>query len=251
MSYEQVKLGEQGLGEQGGLGGQAEVSPSIHGRPPQRGYNRTWKIVGVCCGMVVLLFVLRWLVECIMAHMLGKLASNVMGVPTEVDYVDIGIVEAQARGFRVSNPERFQDIHPYFCVVQLAVADLRWTMLFSEKVEIDEFQLSGLRVNIETHLFRSNIDIIQRNIEEFERALGLTAKKGTRLKFIIGLLEISDIQVTIHATGMPEAVVPVPDVTLHDVGRENDGVTSAQLIAQLVTEIFRAATKVDETAPTK
>ena len=179
-------------------------------------------------------------------------STYALGVDTTLDGVDIGLLSGRSElsGLIVANPKGFKTDH--FLSLSNGVLNVSLGSLARDTVEVSEFLLTGIDMNLERNKSESNYGVILGNLERFES--GDTAdegepasqEEGEGKKFVIREIVIRDV--TVHVDLLPiggEAVrttVPLTELRLENVGTGSDeGIQVAELSATLIKAIILAA----------
>ena len=156
---------------------------------------------------------------------------------------------------RLENPEGFSDRE----AVTLDKLDVKVSMasLFTKKILVEEVAISGVYVTYVSHDGRNNFDVIAENAsggpkagdekkkeavkaDDAAKAVSKGEKKAEEAKdggkkMVIARLSISNAKVKV---GM--VAIPVPPITLSDIGKESDGATLSEIGEQILDVVIKS-----------
>lgn len=204
--------------------------------------------LGVLAIVVLIVVAVLWIDRVAKAGV-EKGSTYALGVPTALDSADIGILTGRSglNGLTVSNPAGFES--PHFLHLGEGVLAVSLGTLTQDTVELSEFSLTGIDMNLEKRGGKANYQVITDNLKRFESGDAKStedkaADKGK--KFIIRKIVVKDV--TVHVNLMPiggdltKLTVPIEELQLENVGSESDkGVVVAQVVNTLVKAILMAA----------
>jgi hypothetical protein len=179
-------------------------------------------------------------------------STYALGVDTTLDGVDIGILAGRSElsGLTVANPEGFAS--PHFLSLGNGVVSVSLGSLTRDTVEVPEFSLTGIDMNLERIKGKSNYGVITNNLGRFEsgdaedKEETASGEEDDGKKFVIREILIRDVKV--HVNYVPTAgeavrsTVPVKELRLENVGTGSEGgVQVAELTSTLIKAIMAAA----------
>ncbi|HPD31389.1 MAG TPA: hypothetical protein PLL20_15455 [Phycisphaerae bacterium] len=175
-------------------------------------------------------------------------ATYALGVPTTLDSADIGILQGRTelQQLQVNNPEGFDS--PHFLKLNRGALTVSLGSLTSDLVEVPEFTLEGIEVNLEKKGAQSNYQVILDNLKKFEsQGESEPAKKETKegKRFVIRETLIKDVKVRVKAAPLGatliDVTVPIDEIRLRDVGSDsNKGVLVSELTGTILKAIILA-----------
>lgn len=172
-------------------------------------------------------------------------ATYALGTKTTLNSADIGIVSGRSelQTLQVNNPDGFDT--PHFLKLNKAAMAVSLGSLTGDTVEVPEFTLDGIDVNIEKKAGSSNYQVILDNLKKFESKEQKPAEKPAEeeggKKFVIREILIKNVTAHVKLAPMPEATVKVPEIRLKNVGTGSDkGVMIAELTNALLKAIMMA-----------
>lgn len=144
-------------------------------------------------------------------------------------------------GLTVGNPRGWSD-GPAFSLGRIHV-DLEPMSVFGDHVVINEIIIDQPEFAYETKIVSSNIKELLKNIEAFAGDGGKPAatKEGKPIKFIVKKFRLTNAKATLAVVGGGTAVpVPLPPVSLDDLGVAEGGITADQLARALMQPVLRS-----------
>lgn len=175
-------------------------------------------------------------------------ATYALGVPTTLNSADIGILQGRTelQQLQVNNPEGFDSSH--FLKLNRGALSVSLGSLTGDLVEVPEFTLEGIELNLEKKGAQSNYQVILDNLKKFEsKGESEPAKKETKegKRFVIREILIKDVKVRVKAAplgaNLVDVTVPIDELRLKDVGSDSDkGVMISELTGTLLKAIILA-----------
>lgn len=185
-------------------------------------------------------FFLDPLVEAAVSH--G--GTEAAGVPVKLETADVSLTASTVRlaGFSVANPQGWSE-RPFFALREGSLK-LRDSTLFSDAIEIETLDLSGISLSLERTAEGSNWDQILTNLQRGAQPQATpqtpadsTAQRALRAK----LIALRDVHVTVELNGVPwvsgkkELIVPLVEVR----DFKSDG-TTTEITGALLSALLRA-----------
>lgn len=175
--------------------------------------------------------------------------SFALGVPTKLDGIDIGLLSgtSELTGLSVANPKGFS-ADPFLRLnggkLAVSLGSLR-----TDTVEIPEFSLSGIGLNLEKKLDGANYKVILDNVGRFESkgssgsASSEPSQDGGK-KFVVREIVIKDVTVNAAMAGLGDlgkVSVKIDEIRLNNVGSGSDkGVLMGELVNTILKAILAA-----------
>ena len=145
--------------------------------------------------------------------------------------------EGTLRGLFVGNPKGWSSDRAFY-LGQVHV-DMQPFSIFGDAVVINEITIDQPEFVYETKIFSSNIKDLLNNIEAYAGSGGqpATTKQGKPIKFVVKKIRLTNGKATIGigATAIP---VPLPSISLDDVGVAEGGITADQLAGVLMKSVL-------------
>lgn len=170
-----------------------------------------------------------------------------MGVDTTLGSADIGLLSGSVslRDLKVANPpghksDRFLGMGGGD--VSVSLATLRQPI-----VEVQQFKLSDITINLERAAGKANYQVILDNLKRFESGSKTEPKPADEKKFVVKLLDITNVKV--HVNLLPEGGqlttvnIPIDSVQLKDVGTAGKGVPLSELMNIIVKALLAVITE--------
>ena len=204
--------------------------------------------------VVALIGVALWQLDRIVETSTRTIGSMVTGTEVDVKSVSVKPLAGQVRisGFTVGNPAGFHNPHA-IKVGNFQIA-MKIGSIFSDKLEIDYLELSGVAVDFEyTFSQGSNLDVLLKNVEKNtgadkkkaaaeEKAPAEPEKeKAPAKKVVIRKLVFKDSLVSVSSGAVRTSLkVPLLPIEMSNVGENTDlaGAVS-DVLTRLLTEVLK------------
>ncbi len=158
----------------------------------------------------------------------------------------------------VGNPAGWSDNH--LCALGKIHLDLAPFSILGDHVVINEIVIDAPEFNYETKLVASNVNDLLKNIEKSlgagakDPSAAPTTKDGKPIKFAVKKFTLTNGKVRLGLAGTGLSL-PMPDITLTDLGTKEGGITPDQLVfavmrsvtASIVTATAKAAGDIAKT----
>jgi len=229
--------------------------PGSGGRQGWKERCRMKKLMKVLGVLVVLLALVVLVVSLSLGTIIekgvGTVGPKVTGVPVSVDNVGFSLMKGKAEvdNMVVGNPEGFHTAHA-FKLGELDV-EVDVASIFSDRVVIKRILIDAPEITYELGLKGSNIGKLQKQIEE-QNADKPAAEPSPETeqadaggkKVEIAEIVISGGRINLSATalGGSQVPIPLPTITLKDIGKEKDGASIVEVVDEIVGAVFQAAT---------
>ncbi|MGH7942344.1 MAG: hypothetical protein ACREFR_14855, partial [Limisphaerales bacterium] len=162
-----------------------------------------------------------------------------------VDSVDLSLLSGSAKikGLAVGNPEGYKT--PQSIAVGLIAVGLNPFSLASKKVIIRSIRLEKPVITFEGGLAGNNLSQILDNLNSTGKSSGtlsinaVTAPKAEK-KYEVDDLVVAGatVRVIINGIGMAKPqVIPLPDIHLANLGKDDEGITAADLARRVLSAI--------------
>lgn len=212
--------------------------------------KRIKKLVLAAVVLVVLVVVVAVLWVDRLARLgVEKGGTFAFGVPTQLDAASIGLVSGRSTlaGLDIANPQGFET--PHLLKLNDAALAVSLGSLTGDTVEIPEFSLSGIDVNLERKAGKANFKVILDNLGRFESSRKEPQDEkpaGEGKKFIIREIIIKDVKVNLALLPIggdaTRLTVPIEELRLRDVGSDSSGgVVLGQVAGTVLKAIILAA----------
>jgi hypothetical protein len=153
---------------------------------------------------------------------------------------------AQVKGLVVGNPDGYKT--PQAISVGSANVDLNPFSVLSDKIVVRSVRVEAPEITFEGNPFSgNNLSAIMKNVNAATKPAGQAGKK----------IEVDDFLITgakVHASlpgmGGKEMILPLPDIHLTNLGKDNAGITAADLTRRVLDAITTATIKAVANATT-
>jgi len=187
--------------------------------------------------VVVAGFLLYSSLDAIVKAAIEQIGSDVTGTQVRVNDVDISPTsgEGALRGFRVTNPEGFDNENAFQFDEITMKLDL--ATLTADPVVIEEIVVQGPRIRYEFGGRGTNVGTIQRNVEGYSS--GSETSSGPNI--VIKNLYFRDGQVNVAGAKLLKKGVtaPLPNLHMTDIGTTEGGVTPAVVTKKVMAQLGR------------
>ena len=212
--------------------------------------KKSTKIAGGILGILVLLLgALEFALNPIVEKAVNAAAPAALGVPVTLQGADLSLVRGRVAltGLHVGNPEGYKTDG----LLDLGSVKVRLDVssLLSDVVVIREIAIDGLVVTYEKGLLNSNLGALIDQLsaaEEAPEAAEETGQEKPGKKVVIEKLVIADSQMNLSVTGAAALTgggalpIPLPKITLTDLGKEKEGVTLVEAVAHVLKAVAGA-----------
>lgn len=137
-------------------------------------------------------------------------------------------------GLAVGNPKGWSEGNAFYLgKIQIDVAPLS---LFGDHIVINEISIDGPEFLYETKIVASNIKDLLKNIEAFTGSTAET-KSGQPIKFEVKKFRLTGgvARLGVGATALP---VPLPPVSMDDLGVKEGGISPGQLVGAVMKNVL-------------
>jgi hypothetical protein len=188
--------------------------------------------------LLILIVTLPLTVNPLVKSAATTLGPKTLGVPVAVGEVQLNPFTGRlaVSGLRVGNPPGYSE-RPA-CAVEKMEVVLRLRSLLSDVIVIEKIQVEAPAISYESKEGLSNFDAIKANTQKApaaEPAGESAAGNKPEKKVIIELFTLKGAQVA-YTSGLTfgkTVNVPLPALTLRDIGKESGGATAADAAAQV------------------
>ena len=150
-------------------------------------------------------------------------------------------------GFVIGNPEGFQG--PYALKLGSIAVSIDKSTILKDTIVVNSIVIRNPAVALIGTPFGNNLGKLLQNIKsgsptksKEEISSSLAASK----KFIVKEVVISGAKVDVAASAMEQKIqqsLPIPDITLRNIGSDGSGVSARELAMQIITPIINAAAR--------
>jgi hypothetical protein len=140
-------------------------------------------------------------------------------------------------GLAVGNPQGWSDRNA-FALGKIHV-DVEPFSIFGDHIVINEIIIDQPEFAYETKIVTSNIKDLLKNIEQFTGTGGQAAatKDGKPIKFVVKKFRMTNARATL-GVGTAALPVPLPPISLDDLGVAQGGITPDQLVGAVMKNVL-------------
>lgn len=191
----------------------------------------------------------------LVAAAIERAGSAALGVETEVDDVDVGLIGAEARlhGLTIANPEGFGETD--FLALESAVFDLAAPTLLEDVIRIPLLEFEGTTLRLVQRGSASNIATFLAQLEGDggETPSGdETPEDGSGGKrFLVERIVLRQVAVDVEldllgdGTKSTTASLVIPEVLVQDVGNAETGAPLEDVVEEVVKALLSATLSAD------
>ncbi len=198
--------------------------------------------------IVVAVIVAGFFLGTIVKTGMETVGPKITQVSIKVDAVKLTLLtgSAQVKGLVVGNPDGYKT--PQAISVGSANVDLNPFSVLSDKIVVRSVRVEAPEITFEGNPFSgNNLSAIMKNVNAATKPAGQAGKK----------IEVDDFLITgakVHASlpgmGGKEMILPLPDIHLTNLGKDNAGITAADLTRRVLDAITTATIKAVANATT-
>lgn len=216
-------------------------------------------LVGILVVIAIVLVVAELSLDRVILKGFNTAAPSALGVPATLQDASLSLFKGQAsfEGLHIGNPEGFKT-DGLFDLASISVK-LDNASLLTDTIIIREIAIAGMVLTYEKGLMSSNLGALidqlsagekkdahpKKEEAEEEKADAKDEKPGK--KVIIEKLSITGSKMNVSITGAAALTgggaipIPLPPITLTDLGKEKEGVTVVEAIQDVLKAILGAA----------
>lgn len=159
------------------------------------------------------------------------------GTPVTLEHVRLSPLSGSGSltGLTVGNPPGWQSERA-FSLGRIHL-DLEPLSLLSDAIVIEELSIDGAQFVYETKLVRSNIKDLLAAIEKATGGPAAPGGEGSPQKFIVKKFTLTDSEVSLGVS-MAAIRLPLPPITLTDLGVQEGGITASELTGALMRSVL-------------
>ncbi len=209
--------------------------------------------------IVVVVIGLGLFLDSIVKKGLETVGPKIMQVSIKVDAVNLSLLSGSAKvqGLVVGNPQGCKA--PQAISIGSADVGVNPISVFSDKIVMRSVFVEAADITFEGGLGGNNLSKIMDNLNAIAKNGGPASTNTTAMaanesgrKFEVDDLLIAGARVHVSLTGMSgrEMTLPLPDIHLTNLGKNNAGITAADLTRRVLGAITAAAVKAVASATT-
>ena len=201
--------------------------------------------------MLIGAFIASFFLGSIVVKGVNTFAPKVTGTPVTLASASISPLTGSGtlKGLFVGNPTGWKSDKAFsFAEVHVSVAPFS---LLGDHIVVKDVLIDGPEFVYETNIVRNNIKDLLANIEKFTNGLtGGTpatpadqpaAPSGKPIKFEVKHFRLQNVKVTL-GVGAAAMTLPLPPITLTDLGTAEGGITPDQLATKVLTNVLGGIT---------
>ncbi len=205
--------------------------------------------LGIFIGVVIVVLAVALLVfpgQMVKAAV-NKAGPAVLGVDVRLEGADFKLLQGDAELKRlfIGNPKGYNT--PSLVEVETITVKLDTSTLTKDTIIIEKVFVENPVFTYQKGLLGSNLSKLLKQLEGDKPDDGKDQKKDKEAgkKVIINELEIQGATVKLSVKGIPAgAPIPLPTITLKDIGKEKDGASIAEAVAAVFKAVLGSITKV-------
>lgn len=222
--------------------------------------TKGWAIAAIFAGILIVIVALANVglsrLDRQVQTYLESVVAHTLGVPVEIQSLSLNEFDGglEIDNLTLQNPPGFAT--PYLMKIDRLDLQLRPRTLFSDIVEIDNFSVDTVHINIEQNLAGNNIlKVVDRlNSEENSGGSGgeigrsETAETGKKLRLNFRAIAVRDTRVNLVVSSFGLTADPIhfklPNLQLTDVSSDElQAVLTEELIAEFVRGLFESVVR--------
>lgn len=141
-------------------------------------------------------------------------------------------------GLAVGNPKGWSENNAFF--LGKVSIDVEPMSVFGDTIVINEIVIDQPEFLYETKFVTSNIKDLLKNIEQYAgggKEIGADKQEGAAKKFIVKKFRLTNGKATL-GVGAAALPVPLPEVSLDDLGVKEGGITGGQLASAIMRDVL-------------
>jgi hypothetical protein len=203
-------------------------------------------LVGVLVVLVVVLIAAELALDTVLLKGFNTAAPGALGVSASLDNASLSMVRGRAtlEGLHIGNPPGFNTDG----LLDLASVSMRLdnASLLTDTIVIKEIAIDGLVVTYEKGLLNNNLSALIESLSDVEKDQEAGKEQDDdkpAKKVVIEKLSIIGSQMNFSITGaMGQSIpLPLPPITLTNLGKETEGLTVVEAIDHVLRAIAGAA----------
>jgi hypothetical protein len=213
-------------------------------------------LVRICIALVVFVVVvalgIHFFLDSAVKRGVETIGPKLTKVDVKLDGVHISVLSGSGKikGLVVGNPDPYK--MPRSISVSNAALELKPTSLLSDKLVIKSINLEAPEIFFEGGLTGNNLSKILANLNEATSGPGGTnvanatpkEQKKANKKLEVDEFKITGAKLTANITDLGKTVViPLPTISLSNLGTGPDGITVTELTKKVISEIEKESLK--------
>ena len=203
--------------------------------------------------VIILLTLAVVFINSIAKSAITSAGSSVLGVPTTVSSVEIGILSGHSEitDLEIENPK---DYSGTFLKLTDGILDVNLGSLLGSSIEVKEIAFDGIDLTFIQKLGGSNVNVILENVKKNTASKDESTKDDSTKddskdssdgrKFIIDELKITKVSVAVSIEPISSAtkpsVIKIKEISVKDIGKKEGGVTTDQIVSIIVQSVIHS-----------
>ena len=199
----------------------------------------------VAVAVLVAMFFLYSSLNRVVEAAIEKVGSDLTQTTVVLDEVSISPSSGRGtlRGFRVTNPQGFNDSSAFAFDQATVVIDV--STLTDDPVVIEHLIIENPQVTYEIGRDNDNISVLKENVDRYGTGAGagLAVDDDSQSpSFIIRDLQLTGGSVAITASGLEDSIVSsnLPDIRLENVGTQGNSASPEEIVTQVLAKLSTA-----------
>jgi hypothetical protein len=215
-----------------------------------------WSIIGMVVLVIIGVLVVALCLDGIVKKGVEVVGPRILQVPLTVDTIHIGVLSgsAKVKNLIVGNPDGYKT--PFSVSVGVAEISVDIGSILSDKIVVHSIHVESPEITFEGGFSGNNLSKIMDNLKSPPQTGGTSvtnvpvaqggAETSKKIEVDDFLITGAKVHVVLTQLGGKEMTVPIPDIHLTDLGKDEAGLTPAELTRQ----IFQAITTTTITSVT-
>ena len=209
-------------------------------------------VLGVLVAVIALLLIFR---DFYIPAVVSKAGTYALGTKVELKKFSSSLTgKIDIQGLSVANPEGYNN--PNAFVLERVFVDISIPSLFSNEIIVHEILVTGMQVDLEAKLNRTNLTDLQKNIESKlpaksdkpaeKQEVSETDSAKPQKSVVIEKLDINNNYISFsNATLHLTTKIPLVPISLKDIGRgQSIAETVNEILIRVLTSVFDACSSV-------
>lgn len=203
-------------------------------------------VVGVIVVLLALVVIFRDLFIPVAVSNIGSFA---LGTEVKLEKFSSSLTgKVDIQGLSVANPAGYHN--PNAFVLERVYVDLSVLSLLTDEIVINKILVTGMQIDLEAKLNRTNLGELQKNVERLIPAGGESApeeekpaeEKKSQKQVVIGQLDINNNVISFSNSALHfSAKIPLVPISMTDIGRgQSVAETVNEIFAKILTSVFDA-----------
>lgn len=206
--------------------------------------------IGVVVLLIVAVGVVAFFLDGIVKAGVEKVGPKITGVSVTLDEIHIGLLtgSAKVKGLVVGNPANYKATNAIS--VGLAEVGVNPFSILSDKIVVRSLHVESPEITFEGGLNGNNLSQIEDNVNGPAKQGGTVVTNSAGQPKAAKKIEVDDFMITgakVHVIltqlGGKEMTLPLPEIHLTNLGKDNGGLTPAELTRAILSAILTETTR--------